>query len=187
MGSRVVVVNNRTLIHKEETHRMSKGGHTTNLLMLQKSGALREHAALAEAFKRADVDCKGRLTAEAYKKIIRDHSLGLSNAEIAHLVDIADKNHDGFISFEEFVGGSERRRREAKSKGRRSAPIDRTEAAFNVFDSDKDGYVTKQEFLRNTSKLSDEQVRTLFERLDMDGDGKLNKEEFDKLMAKAKK
>ena len=98
---------------------------------------------------------------------------------------------------------------QAKSKGRRSAPIDRTEAAFNVFDSDKepdhhvltdqndhpsiiiiiemiylhkepdhhvltkknfiiiifkiiylqDGYVTKQEFLRNTSKLSDEQVR----------------------------
>ena len=73
--------------------------------------------------------------------------------------------------------------------------------------------MTKQEFLRNTSKLtydqvkepfrfclfqsifpnliqsvciSNSQVTTMFDRLDMDGDGKLNKEEFDKLMAKAK-
>ena len=79
---------------------------------------------------------------------------------------------------------------QAKSKGRRSAPIDRTEAAFNIFDSDKepdhpdhnedddqlivivtiknvsflqDGYVTKQEFLRNTSKLTDEQVTLLID------------------------
>merc|ERR1711936_867330 len=173
MGSQSYLGRGRVQEHSTtKKHRMSKGGHTTNLLLLQKSGALREHAALAEAFKRADVKGEGRLTAEAYKKIIRDHSLGLSNAEIAHLVDIADKNHDGFISFEEFVGESERRRREA---------------AFNIFDSDKDGYVTKQEFLRNTSKLTDEQVTAMIDRLDVDGDGKLNKEEFEKLMAKAKK
>merc|ERR1711994_569530 len=174
-------------IKRKRAGRMSKGGHTTNLLLLQKSGALREHAALAEAFKRADVDGCGRLTVETYKKIIKDHSLGLSNTEIENLVDIADKNHDGFISFEEFVGESERRRREGKNKRRRGTPIDRTEAAFNVFDSDKDGYVTKQEFLRNTTKLTDEQVTAMIDRLDVDGDGKLNKEEFEKLMAKAKK
>jgi len=76
---------------------------------------------------------------------------------------------------------------QGKNKRRRGTPIDRTEAAFNVFDSDKDGYVTKQEFLRNTTKLTDEQVTAMIDRLDVDGDGKLNKEEFEKLMAKAKK
>merc|ERR1719319_293280 len=45
-------------------------------------------------------------------KILRDHSLGLSNAEIEHLCEIADKNHDGYISLEEFIGESERRKRE---------------------------------------------------------------------------
>ena len=73
--------------------------------------------------------------------------------------------------------------------------------------------MTKQEFLRNTTKLTDEQVcsilqfwrkvekkifdwdmkssspqvTAMIDRLDVDGDGKLNKEEFEKLMAKAKK
>ena len=31
------------------------------------------------------------------------------------------------------------------------------------------------------------QVTAMIERMDVDGDGKLNKEEFEKLMAKAKK
>merc|ERR1719319_216265 len=124
-------------------------------------------------------------------KILRDHSLGLSNAEIEHLCEIADKNHDGNISLEEFIGESERRKREAKAKGKRGGSnvevVDRVEQAFTIFDTDKDGYVTKQEFLRSAKNLTPEQVSAVYSRIDEDGDGKLNKEEFIKMMTKSKK
>merc|ERR1712106_751540 len=50
-----------------------------------------------------------------------------------------------------------------------------------------DGFLTKQEMLSSTSKLTDKQVTAVFSRNDKDGDGKFSKQEFKEMMMKEKK
>ena len=78
--------------------------------------------------------------------------------------------------------------------------------AFKLMDRNNDGYITKQEMLNTTKKLTQKQVRggeltqnsrrlnyfirkieAVFARNDKDGDGKLSKEEFKDMMCKEKK
>jgi Ca2+-binding EF-hand superfamily protein len=50
-----------------------------------------------------------------------------------------------------------KRRGRGGGEGRARSP--NTEClAFSIFDSNQDGYVTKEEFLRSTSKLTEKQV-----------------------------
>ena len=81
----------------------------------------------------------------------------------------------------------------------------KAEMAFRLMDRNNDGYITKQEMLNTTKKLTQKQVRgrsgtkqleiklllskveAVFARNDKDGDGKLSKEEFKDMMCKEKK
>merc|ERR1711982_280698 len=73
-------------------------------LMLKKSSDRRQREALEAAFKKADVNGDGFLSADEYYRILKDHGVECSYDEIMHLMQIADKDHDGKISREEFVG-----------------------------------------------------------------------------------
>jgi len=61
-------------------------------------------------------------------------------------------------------------------------PEAKAELAFNVFDKNHDGYVTKNEMLKVSKNLTKEQVDAVFERNDNNHDGKLNLQEFQEFM-----
>jgi len=143
-------------------------------LMLKKSSDRRQREALEAAFKKADVNGDGFLTADEYYRILKDHGVDCSYDEIMHIMQVADKDHDGKISREEFVG------QEAKPKVMGTDA--KAELAFNVFDKNHDGYITKNEMLKASKNLTKEQVNAVFERNDGNSDGKLSLTEFQEFM-----
>jgi len=150
-------------------------------LMLKKSSDRRQREALEAAFKKADVNGDGFLSADEYYRILKDHGVECSYDEIMHLMQIADKDHDGKISREEFVGPE----KPPKAKG--MGTDEKAELAFNVFDKNHDGYITKNEMLKASKNLTKEQVNAVFQRNDGNHDGKLTLEEFQEFMQKNEK
>lgn len=56
--------------------------------------------------------------------------------------------------------------------------------AFKMLDLDKDGFITKEEFIQASKTLDKKQIERVYERFDVNKDGRLSKEEFQKLMSK---
>jgi len=149
-------------------------------LMLKKSNDRRQREALEAAFKKADVNGDGYISADEYYRILKDHGIECTHEEILQIMQIADKDHDGKISKEEFVGGPSATERRKSGVGLDTDA--KAELAFNVFDKNRDGYVTKNEMLKVSKNLTKEQVDAVFERNDGNQDGKLNLQEFQEFM-----
>jgi len=137
--------------------------------------------AMEKAFQNADVNGDGVISVKEYHRILKTN--GVSDAEIAHLTNIVDKNKDGFITKEEFLRKSITRH---SSTGIVSNDTDsKVNLAFKIFDENHDGYVTEKE-MRNHSKITKSQTNAIFKMNDYDHDGKLNKKEFQKFMTRSK-
>ena len=93
----------------------------------------------------------GFLSADEYYRILKDHGIDCTYEEIMQIMQVADKDHDGKISREEFVGPE---RPPKKGLGTDA----KAELAFNVFDKNHDGFITKNEMLRGSKNLTKEQV-----------------------------
>lgn len=59
-----------------------------------------------------------------------------------------------------------------------------TELAFKLLDMNKDGFITKEEFIKVSKTLDSAQIEAVFERFDLNKDGRLSLGEFRKLMEK---
>ena len=67
-----------------------------------------------------------------------------------------------------------------------SKGVDKAEAAFRVFDTNKDGFITKDEFSQVSTKLTRKQMDAVFAKFDTSHDGKLSLQEFRRLMDRQK-
>lgn len=105
-------------------------------------------------------------------------------AEVSDVVNELDVNQDGCIQFEEFIASMVRRNSsvancaESKSKDEN----DNLRAAFEVFDTDKNGRIDLKE-LRNLLKtlgedVTDDQVTEMMTVADLDNNGTIDFEEF---------
>ena len=88
-----------------------------------------------------------------------------SRSDVQQLFREKDRDHDGYLSFEEFVG------QETK-----------IEMAFKAMDKDGDGSISKDEFRKVCKSLTNEQVTAAFNKFDKEGTGKLNYREFCSMM-----
>ena len=101
-----------------------------------------------------------------------------------------DKDGDGGISLEEFIEmniSRNKRQNAAKnpSDDRRSqADIiqEKARLAFNAYDRNRDGYLTKAEMKRTSKSMTEAQIDAVFEKYDRNKDGRLDFEEFKELM-----
>jgi len=58
----------------------------------------------------------------------------------------------------------------------------KTQAAFKLYDKNKDGYVTRKEFQTVSRKLTSSQIEAVFRSYDSNKDDKLSYEEFKNFM-----
>lgn len=137
-----------------------------------------------ESFKMFDKDNNGSISASEVKSVL--HALGQNPtaAEVSDVVNELDVNQDGCIQFEEFIASMVRRNSsvancaESKSKDEN----DNLRAAFEVFDTDKNGRIDLKE-LRNLLKtlgedVTDDQVTEMMTVADLDNNGTIDFEEF---------
>jgi len=112
-------------------------------------------------FTRADKDGSGTLTKEEWHHVLNSSGCKTSMAEVEEFFHEMDRDFDGRLSFEEFMG-------EETS----------LEKLFKSMDKDGDGTVTKEEFRKICKNLTQDQVSDAFARFDSSGDDKLDYREF---------
>ena len=80
-----------------------------------------------------------------------------------------DKDGDGGISLEEFIEMNTKSRL-ARSGSKAEAPttLDKAKLAFNAYDRNRDGYLTKAELRKTSKKMTDAQIDAVFEKYDKD-------------------
>ncbi|CAG9333007.1 unnamed protein product [Blepharisma stoltei] len=149
-----------------------------------------KRADIGSLFRAFDKNLSGTLSRQEFRNALEHLGLNLTTYDVEMLVDVADANKDGSITlheFIEFVQPSENMVSVFKRMMKRSgisAPD-----LFNIFDADKNGIITKDEFKRVLASLkiplTPEEVEALWTFIDKDKSNTINFKEFQDLLREA--
>jgi Ca2+-binding EF-hand superfamily protein len=153
---------------------------------------------LKKVFSTFDKNGDGFITKQELKESLRNIRIFMNEKEIDDIVVKFDSNGDGLIDFEEFclltcesLGGGVGKKEDGV--GSKEDELEELEAnlkeAFEVFDKDKDGFISVEELalvlsslgLRDGNKINEECIE-MISKVDVDGDGMVNFNEFKKMM-----
>jgi len=109
----------------------------------------------------------GKLSKDQWLTVLTAAGIHNGTEEVRKMFDVKDRDLDGRLSFEEFMGEESR-----------------SERLFKLMDKDGDGYVTKSEFREVCKNLNREQIDVAFKKFDQTGNDKLNFREFCDMMNK---
>ncbi|QCD79736.1 calcium-dependent protein kinase [Vigna unguiculata] len=128
-------------------------------------------------FANMDTDNSGTITYEELKTGLARIGSTLSEAEVKQLMDAADVDGNGSIDYLEFISATMHRHR-----------LERDEhlyKAFQYFDKDNSGYITRDELETAMTQhgMGDEAtIKEIISEVDTDNDGRINYEEFCAMM-----
>ncbi|KAL0286216.1 UNVERIFIED_CONTAM: Calcium-dependent protein kinase [Sesamum angustifolium] len=132
---------------------------------------------LKAMFTNIDTDKSGTITYEELKSGLARLGSKLSEAEVKQLMEAADVDGNGTIDYIEFITATMHRHK-----------LERDEhlfKAFQFFDKDSSGYITRDE-LESAMKeygMGDEAtIKEIISEVDTDNDGRINYEEFCAMM-----
>ncbi|XP_055805522.1 calcium-dependent protein kinase-like [Solanum dulcamara] len=132
---------------------------------------------LKAMFANMDTDNSGTITYEELKSGLARLGSKLSEAEVKQLMEAADVDGNGTIDYIEFVTATMHRHRLERD--------DDLFKAFQYFDADQSGFITKDE-LESAMKeygMGDEAtIKEIIVEVDTDHDGRINYEEFCAMM-----
>ncbi|XP_062182617.1 calcium-dependent protein kinase 25-like [Phragmites australis] len=138
-----------------------------------------EITGLKEMFKSIDKDNSGTITLEELKNGLAKQGTKLSDAEIQQLMEAADADGNGLIDYDEFVTATVHMNK-----------LDREEhlyTAFQYFDKDNSGYITKEELeqaLKDQGLYDAKEIKEIISEADSDNDGRIDYSEFVAMMRK---
>ncbi|KAM6543647.1 hypothetical protein CsatB_008094 [Cannabis sativa] len=134
---------------------------------------------LKQMFNNMDTDGSGTITIEELKTGLSRLGSKLSEAEIQQLMEAADVDRNGTVEYDEFITATMHRHR-----------LERDEnlyKAFQFFDKDGNGYITREELKQAMTQydMGDEAtIDEILDDVDTNKDGKITFEEFADMMRK---
>ncbi|CAI5703307.1 unnamed protein product [Peronospora effusa] len=135
-----------------------------------------------ETFALFDKDESGCIDQDELKNMLLALGQQLSSSEIDEIMRQADTDNDGKISFTEFVSMMNQRlfRRGNLTTGD-------LKAAFNTFDVNQDGFISRKElehilYVLGNKRISNEEMGKIIQAADKNEDGKIDYDEFCALM-----
>ncbi|XP_061350151.1 calcium-dependent protein kinase 29-like isoform X2 [Gastrolobium bilobum] len=134
---------------------------------------------LKQMFNNMDTDRSGTITYEELKSGLSRLGSKLSESEIKQLMDAADVDQSGTIDYQEFITATINRHKLEKE--------DILFKAFQYFDKDNNGYITRDELRQALTKyqMGDEAtIDEVIDDVDTDKDGNINYQEFVAMMRK---
>jgi len=136
-----------------------------------------------EAFNSFDKDGGGSIDSKELKDLMASVGQNPTDDELAEMIRIADADGTGDIDFAEFVTLMAHKMADEKSE-------ETLRAAFSVFDTSGDGFISAEEMRRIMINVGEpvtlEDVEQVIRKVDIDGDGVINYEEFTKVIIEEK-
>ncbi|XWS27836.1 hypothetical protein CRYUN_Cryun25bG0014100 [Craigia yunnanensis] len=132
---------------------------------------------LKQMFANIDTDNSGTITYDELKTGLARLGSKLTEAEVKQLMEAADVDGNGTIDYIEFITATMHRHR-----------LERDEhlyKAFQHFDKDNSGYITRDELeaaMKEYGMGDDDTIKEIISEVDTDNDGKINYEEFRDMM-----
>ncbi|KAK1353992.1 calmodulin-like protein 3 [Heracleum sosnowskyi] len=136
---------------------------------------------LRRVFHMFDRNGDGKITKKELSDSLQNLGMFLSDKELIQMIDKIDANGDGFVDMEEF-GALYQTIMDEKDEE------EDMKEAFNVFDQNRDGYITVDELRSVLASLglkqgrTEEDCKSMIQKVDVDGDGKVNYLEFKQMM-----
>lgn len=129
-----------------------------------------EYLALARTFRFIDKNNDGTLSTDEFRQALQETENRPVNIEqLQKIVELADLDGDGTISWKELLLATTARRLAAKE--------DRLWESFKTMDLNGDGKLSVEE-LSTALRLPEDQVKAMIQEVDVDGNGFVDYEEF---------
>ncbi|GLT34999.1 hypothetical protein SLA2020_094840 [Shorea laevis] len=136
-----------------------------------------EIVGLQEMFNNMDTDRSGTITFEELKTGLARLGSRLSDAEAKQLMDAADVDKNGTIDYNEFITATMHRHRLEKEEN--------LYTAFQYFDTDGSGFITREELRQALNQYGmgdDATIDEILDDVDTNKDGRINYDEFVAMM-----
>ncbi|XP_047341339.1 calcium-dependent protein kinase 19-like [Impatiens glandulifera] len=137
----------------------------------------KEIQGLKAMFSNIDTDKSGTITYEELKTGLAQLGSKLTEAEVKQLMEAADVDGNGSIDYIEFITATMHRHK-----------LDRDEdvyKAFQYFDKDNSGYITRDELeiaMKEHGMGDEATIKDIISEVDSDNDGRINYSEFRTMM-----
>ncbi|CAN6485131.1 unnamed protein product [Victoria cruziana] len=128
---------------------------------------------LKEMFRNMDTDNSGTITYQELKTGLARLGSQLTEAEVKQLMDAADVDKNGTIDYMEFITATMHRHRLQTEEN--------LIKAFQYFDKDNDGYITRDELyhaMKGYGMGDESTIKEVLDEVDTNNDGVINYEEF---------
>eukprot|EP00091_Calanus_sinicus_P020666 TRINITY_DN5785_c0_g1_i1.p1 TRINITY_DN5785_c0_g1~~TRINITY_DN5785_c0_g1_i1.p1 ORF type:complete len:189 (-),score=91.73 TRINITY_DN5785_c0_g1_i1:13-504(-) len=133
---------------------------------------------MRDTFREADKDKSGKLNLRELEKLVLAMS-GMKKEFAEMILKHADHDRDMMINYEELV-----------NMFAYDDPEDKVKAMYRMYDTDKDGSISKRELAKlmsmGESQIGSGMMSLVWSMADEDGDGRLDYDEFCKLLNKYK-
>ncbi|XP_077246543.1 calcium-dependent protein kinase 28-like [Tasmannia lanceolata] len=141
-----------------------------------------EIADLKDQFHAIDVDRSGTISLEEMRQALaKDLPWKMKEPRVLEILHAMDSNTDGLVDFEEFVAAALHVHQLQEHDSEKWQQ--RSQAAFEKFDVDRDGFITPEELKMHTGLKGS--IDPLLEEADIDKDGKISLSEFRRLLRTA--
>ncbi|XP_031491245.1 calcium-dependent protein kinase 17-like [Nymphaea colorata] len=128
---------------------------------------------LKQMFKSMDTDNSGTITLEELRRGLTSQGSRLTELEVEQLMEAADVDGNGTIDYDEFITATVHMNR-----------MDRENhlyTAFQYFDKDNSGYITREELeqaLKEFGIHNGQDIKDIIAEVDADNDGRIDYDEF---------
>lgn len=137
---------------------------------------------LRDQFDAIDVDKNGSISLEEMRQALaKDLPWKLKDSRVLEILQAIDSNTDGLVDFSEFVTATLHVHQLEEHDSDKFQK--RSQAAFEKFDLDKDGFITPEELRLHTGLRGS--IDPLLEEADIDKDGRISLSEFRRLLRTA--
>jgi len=168
--------------------------------MIKQNMARKAEKALKEVLNKADNNLNGKVALSDFVIILEANGVEMDDDDMKEFSALVDDN--GEISKTDLIVHTKASKfwkpyMESKSKHgsllskvevmNKADKSQKAETAFKLFDKNRDGYITREEFTKVSKKLTPEQIEAVFSKFDSNGDGRLSMEEFRLMMSKSAK
>ncbi|KAK9285354.1 hypothetical protein L1049_024545 [Liquidambar formosana] len=141
-----------------------------------------ELADLRDQFDAIDVDRNGSISLDEMRQALaKDLPWKMKEPRVLEILQAIDSNTDGLVDFTEFVAATLHVHQLEEHDSEKWQQ--RSQAAFEKFDVDRDGYITPEELKMHTGLRGS--IDPLLEEADIDKDGKISLSEFRRLLRTA--